>query len=277
MRSVKITVLMEERTVNPELCSEHGFALLLNIDDEQWLFDTGQSGLLLRNSRKLGIDLKKTKGIILSHGHYDHTGGLAEILKETGKITISAHPDIFSERFNCRKSNAKRLIGIPFSRETLERTGARFDLAVEGRKIADRIYLSGEIPRRIAFKVEDSILTVKKGDRYVPDPFLDDQFILIDCEDGVIMITGCCHAGLINSLLFTRELRPRKRIKAVVGGFHLRSIDHKEMEEIIRMLKSFDLGKIVTGHCTGARAETALARAYKGRFNTMKTGDIYRF
>ena len=275
MNRIQITILVEDRLSVPELRVEHGISLLLDIGGMQWLFDTGQSGLVVDNARDLGIDLKEIKGIILSHGHYDHTGGLKSVLEETGEMPVYAQPGIFRERFRLERSGKLNPIGIPFPRHLLEEAGARFDLAVSGREISPGIYLSGKIPRLTTFEQGDPLLVVKEGDRSIPDPFLDDQFILIDDDDGVIMITGCCHAGLINSLKEVRELHPRKRIKAIVGGLHLRSADQTGLSEIIHSLEPFAPEAIIAGHCTGERAEAALSHAFGSRFHKMETGDVF--
>jgi 7,8-dihydropterin-6-yl-methyl-4-(beta-D-ribofuranosyl)aminobenzene 5'-phosphate synthase len=277
MNRIQITILVEDRSSLPELRAEHGISLVLDIDGMQWLFDTGQSSLVVDNARSLGIDLKKIKGIILSHGHYDHTGGLKSVLDETGDVAIYAHPGIFRERFRREKSGKFSPIGIPFSRHLLEESGARFNLAVSGREISSGIYISGEIPRITSFEQGDPLLVVKEGDQSIPDPFLDDQFILIDDDDGVIMITGCCHSGLINSLKKVRELHPRKRIKAIVGGLHLRAADQTKLEKIIRLLEPFAPEEIIAGHCTGEGAEAALSHAFGSRFRKMETGTVFEF
>jgi len=276
MTKIKITVLVEDRSVNTELRAEHGLSLILDIDGRQWLFDAGQSGLLVDNARCLGIDLKKIKGIILSHGHYDHTGGLKLVLRETGDIPVYAHPGIFRERFSLAKTGKIRPVGIPFTRHLLEESGARFSLSAAGREIHPGIYLSGEIPRLTSFESGDPVLVVREGDGYYPDPFIDDQFLTIDCDDGVIMITGCCHAGLINSLMEVRELHPRKKIKAIVGGLHLGAADQTLLAEIIGFLEPFAPEEIIAGHCTGAAAESSLASAFGSRFHKMETGSVFK-
>jgi 7,8-dihydropterin-6-yl-methyl-4-(beta-D-ribofuranosyl)aminobenzene 5'-phosphate synthase len=277
MTKIKITVLVEDRSDQAGLRAEHGIALLLEFGGDRWLFDTGQSGLVVDNAHNLGIELKEIKGIILSHGHYDHTGGLKSVLEETGDVPVYAHPGIFRERFRLEKSGKLTPIGIPFPRHLLEESGARFNLAVSGREISPGIYISGEIPRLTSFEQGDPLLVVKEGDRSNPDPFLDDQFILVDDDDGVIMITGCCHSGLINSLKKVRELHPRKRIKAIVGGLHLRAADQIKLSEIIHSLEPFAPEAIIAGHCTGERAEAALSHVFGRCFRKMETGNVFEF
>jgi len=276
MIKIKITVLVEDRSSRPEIRAEHGIALLLEFGGERWLFDTGQSGLVVDNARGLGIDLKNINGIILSHGHYDHTGGLKSVLDKTGEMDVYAHPGIFLERFRLEKSGQLSPIGIPFPRHLLEESGGRFSLAETGREISPGIYLSGEIPRLTSFEQGDPLLVVKEGYRSIPDPFIDDQFILLDDDDGVIMITGCCHSGLINSLIEVRKLYPGKRIKAIIGGLHLRAADPEKLSMVIGRLQPFVPEEIIAGHCTGERAETALSGAFGSRFHSLTGGGTFK-
>ena len=275
MTEIKVTVLVENRSVKSGLSPEHGLSLVLDIDGSRWLFDTGQSSMAVENARELGTDLKNIQGIILSHGHYDHTGGLESVLRETGAVDIYAHPGIFRERFGLEKNGKTRSVGIPFSRHLLEELGGRFSLSETVREISPGITLSGEIPRRTSFEDGDPFLVIKEGEQYIPDPFRDDQFILLDDEEGVIMITGCCHAGLINSLKVVRELHPGKKIKAVIGGLHLRAADHTKLLKIIDSLEPFAPEEIIAGHCTGEKTEAVLSRAFGRRFQPLKTGCVF--
>lgn len=266
---------MEDRSSLPGMRPEHGLSLLLEIDGKKWLFDTGQTNLVVDNARSLGIDLGEIEGIILSHGHYDHTGGLEAVLAETGEVDIFAHPGIFRDRFRLEKSGKTTPIGIPFSRSILEKMGGRFNLKTSGREISPGIYLSGEIPRVTSFEKGDRFLLVREGDKYIPDPFSDDQFILLDDAEDVIMITGCCHAGLINSLLEVRRLHPGKKIKAIVGGLHLRAADQTLLAKVARSLVPFLPAEIIAGHCTGERAEAVLSHLPDGSFHRMTGGSIF--
>jgi len=267
-------VLVEDRSERPGLPAEHGIALLLEVDGEKWLFDTGQSGLVVDNAHKLAIDLGAIKGIILSHGHYDHTGGLKKILQETAEVDIYAHPGIFRERYRLAGNGKTTPIGLPVSRNALEELGGRFNLTTTGREISPGIYLSGEIPRRTSFERGDPFLVIKEKGRYLPDPFIDDLFLMIETDEGLIMINGCCHAGLINSLKHLRSLRPRGEIRAIIGGLHLHSASDQVIRQTIDALHEFSPEAIIAGHCTGERAEAAFSRAFGSLFRKMKTGAV---
>jgi 7,8-dihydropterin-6-yl-methyl-4-(beta-D-ribofuranosyl)aminobenzene 5'-phosphate synthase len=269
---MKIITLVEDRSLVPDLPAEHGLSLLLEREGESWLFDTGASGIVVDNARRLGADLAKVRGVILSHGHYDHTGGLPAVLAAAGPKTVYAHPDIFRGRFNLKKAGRSRRIGIPRAQTALERKGADFSLGREIRKIAPGVYLSGEIPLAPGSLPSEPFLAIRRKLKLHPDLFVDEQFLLVDTSDGLVMLNGCCHSGLINSLRHVRSIRPEANIRAVIGGFHLRSTPFSELERIVNFLEEYRPEMVAAGHCTGAPAEKLLAARFGPRFQSLRTG-----
>ena len=272
---LEITVLAEDRKGAPGLEGEHGLSLFLRSDREAWIFDCGQSELAAVNAGKLGISLKTARGIILSHGHYDHTGGLKAFLRAAGPLPIYAHPGIFRERFRLEEEKPPCSIGIPFPRSGLEKEGGVFDPGKSPRAISPGFSLSGEIPRLMSFERGQSYLAVKEGGRFVPDPFLDEQFLIWRDSGGLVLVTGCGHAGLINTLRRARRLFPGEKIKAVVGGFHLHCAPPETLAGIVSALEEFSPGMIIAGHCTGAAAEKLLAEKFPTEFRKLKTGSSF--
>lgn len=268
----KLTILVEDRKGLPSIQREHGLSLFLQSPQGSWIFDCGQSDLVVSNALKLGISLERAGGIILSHGHYDHTGGLKAILQVTGSRPIYAHPGVFRERFRLEEGKPPVSIGIPFSRSELERAGGEFNFGKEPRSLSAELYLSGEIARLTSFEKGQSYLTVKAGERYIPDPFNDEQFLIWKISGGLVLITGCGHAGLINSLQQASRLFPGEKFKAVVGGFHLHSAPPETLEKVVSNLKEFSPELIIAGHCTGAPAEKLLAEEFPGKFRKLEAG-----
>ena len=146
---ITITVLVENKVSRGGLIAEHGLSIWIETESGNLLWDTGQSRLLLANAQKLGIDLTTTSHIVISHGHYDHTGGLAEVLKLRGKVDVHIHPHVFLERFSViktRNKETKRFIGMPHKKTYLEFLGAHF-IANQGvTEVGKNILLSGEVP-----------------------------------------------------------------------------------------------------------------------------------
>ncbi len=274
---VEIITLVENRAAAPGFSAEHGLSLLLLIDGKKWLFDVGQTGVVLDNARGLGLDLKEIEGVILSHGHYDHTGGLLEVCRVTGGKAIYAHPGVFRERWNVRKGNKPRSVGFPFKKKKIEKAGGRFVFNRETAEIGPGLYLSGAIPRVSDFERGDPFLVVEEGEGFQLDPFLDDQFLAVRTPKGIVMVNGCCHSGLINSLELIAVRWPEEKVRAIIGGLHLYTAPPKVLGRVMELLEGFDPETIIAGHCTGEAAETELARRFGARFCPLKAGLKFRF
>ncbi len=250
----KLTVICENSVGTAKSAvGEHGFSCLIETDSGKFLFDTGQGAGFVRNSSVLALDLETINGIILSHGHYDHAGGLVEALGLAAPVTVYAHPDIFCERLWVGEHEQLQ-IGIPFSRTHLERLGARFDLSADFREISPGLWLTGEVPRRTDFETGDPHLQVgsTSGERR-PDPFDDDCSVVIDSPKGLVLLLGCAHAGVVNIMHHVLDMTGRERIYAVVGGLHLAPASDLQFAGTISAFRDFGVEKIGVGHCTGLR------------------------
>ena len=199
---LNITTLSENTAAAPNLLAEWGLSILIETDTSTVLFDSGQSISASHNADVLRINLDNVDKIVLSHGHFDHTGGLMAILSNMGKnAEIIAHPDIWAAKYNYRQGREARNIGIPFSRNELESHGARFRLTTEPVKIDDHIMTTGEIPMVTDFEEIDTNMYVREGEDFRPDKLLDDQALIINTEPGLVVILGCAHRCIINTLV----------------------------------------------------------------------------
>lgn len=254
-----ITTLVENSVNKSGLMAEHGLSFFLETGDESILFDTGQCHALIHNVANMGIDLSEVNKIVLSHGHSDHTGGLGDALKAMGGAHIYAHPDIFDEKYSNRECE-RRPIGITYTRESLELMGAELHLSKEPMQIADGIRTTGEIERQNDFEYPHSRLCVMRDGVMMKDGLKDDLSLIVDGKDGIAVIFGCGHSGVINTLNQVKRMTNGKPIRLVVGGIHLIDADKNRIDRVIREIMSFDIEKFALCHCTG---ELAMIQFYQ--------------
>jgi len=259
---MKITTLVEDTATKPKLIAEHGLSMLIETGENNILFDTGQLFALLYNAKILNIDLSKVDKIVLSHGHFDHTGGLKRILSRTGKIDVYAHPDIFAPKY-AKDKERNRYIGIPYEREELESKGAVFHLSREPLWITDNIMTTGEIKRITDFEEISDNLCIMRAGYLVKDDLLDDQALIIKAgADGVVVVLGCAHAGLVNTLQHISEQTSDAKVSMIIGGTHLLHSSSCRIKRTIDALKGFGVKKVAASHCTGRRASAMFLEAF---------------
>lgn len=263
------------------LLAEHGISILIHSKDmannECFLLDAGQrSSTLLHNMEIMDIDIKKLKisSIFLSHGHYDHTGGLKGLLEEHGKrVPIIAHPDIFAKRVSY--VGGFRFISCPHSQKVLNDAGGDLLLTVDPVKVNDYMQTTGVVPRENKFETIHSFKRISQG-RWIDDEILDDQSLIISVgENGFFLVCGCCHAGIINTVQWAKKLSGRDKVVGIMGGLHLVGAGKERLEFTFEELKKVDPEIIIPLHCSGVE-ETALIKSEFGeKVNLSVCGDSY--
>ncbi len=268
-----ITTLSENTASTRNLLAEWGLSILVETDTVSILLDTGQSISVSHNADILGVDLSKIDKLVLSHGHSDHTGGLRPVLhKMRKKVEIIAHPDIWSNKYARRQGQEARYNGIPFPRQELESLGASFNLTTKPVKITDNIMTTGEIPMVTDFERIDPDLFVKDGADFKSDKLLDDQALIINSELGLVVILGCAHRGIINTLYHAQKLTGVEQISMVLGGCHLIGATEEQIWLTIAALKELGVPRIGVSHCTGLPAAAIMAQAFGDNFFFNNTG-----
>ena len=271
-----ITTLSENTASSGRFLAEWGLSILIETDEANVLLDTGRSISASYNADALGIDLSRIDKLVLSHGHYDHTGGLRHILRKMRKrVEIIAHPDIWEAKYARRHGETtERYIGIPFQRPELETLGANFNLTAKPVKITDNIMTTGEIPMVTSYEEIEPYLLVKEADGWQQDKLRDDQSLIINTESGLIVILSCAHHGIINTLYHAQQLTGVKQIYMVVGGCHLMDASKKRISETIAALKELRVQRLGVSHCTGMPAILAMAQELGDRFFFNNAGTI---
>ena len=265
------------------LIAEWGLSFLLKTEKITILFDTGRNISVCFNAQLLGIDLNEIDKIVLSHSHSDHTGGLRQILKRMNKkndIEIIAHPNIWSKRYNRYNNKKDEYMGMPFQREELEKLGAYFNLTKKSIEITEGMITSGEIPLVTDFEKISSKNTqrlIKENDKYYEDDILDDQAIFFKSEKGLIVITGCAHRGIINTIYHAQQLTGMKDIYAVIGGSHLIEAPQERIIQTIDALEKLNVKRVGLCHCTGFKALSSLINRLPEQFVSVTSGTVFRF
>ena len=255
---------------------EHGLAFLIENEGANVLLDTGQSGtVLLHNLALLEVDPRHIDAVVLSHAHYDHTGGLAALLEQAPGLPLFAHPDIFRERFSRRKTGIES-IGLALGREELAQR-AELHLNAEPTEVAPGIWTTGEIALRPEPEGRSARHLVREGEGWAPDPYRDDQALVLKTGKGLVVLCGCCHAGLLNTLAHVRRIFGQEII-AVAGGTHLVSADEAQLRHVVAALREeYGSPLLHLNHCTGERAYMILAQAFGERVAHCPAGTVLRF
>ena len=278
---IRITILCDN-TVNASLpvIGEHGFAAFIETECGNYLFDTGQGFALTHNAQCLKKNLVSLKGIFLSHGHYDHTGGLKNILNVSKGVNIFGHPDIFSKKYALLNTNGKKrqkYIGIKFEQFYYEKSGAEFHFNTSFCELAKGIYLTGEVPKITDFEEEDPRLVVNDNGKLLPDPLLDDQSLVLRTKKGLVVILGCAHSGLINTIEYVLNHLKGERLHALLGGTHLGFLKDVQIDQTIKYLKKYDVSMIGASQCTGLKASARLFQEIKDKFLFANVGASFLF
>jgi len=258
-RHLRITVLMEHRSLPGNLATEHGFSLWIEADGVRILFDTGQSGAFADNARALGIDLAATDFIVLSHGHYDHTGGLGVALRAAPRAQVCFHPEAGISRFSHAPGVPVRTIGMPAP--VWGALSARLEqacLCSAPVRIAEGIWATGPIARLHPVEHPQQAFT-QDAQGLAPDGFHDDQALVLKVAQGNIVITGCCHSGVANTLLRAARITGDPRCAFLIGGLHLVRSEAGQIRNVLEIVKRAGTQGVLSGHCTGSEAEHRLA------------------
>ena len=278
---MKLTILVDNYVDSQKLKAEHGLSILIEADGEKILFDCGQSDLVLSNAKVLGIDLNGITKIVLSHGHYDHTGGLMPLLKYLSReIDIYAHPLIFDGKFSkytdFNGHSTNRYMGIGERAETYEKKGAIFLLSKDPIQISENIYLSGQINKDINEESEDIFYT-KDNNIFVKDLLHDDISIFINLPELLVIVTGCTHSGILNILGKSKDLKLNDKNLAIIGGLHLSKKDNACIDNIISELKKYNIKLLVPMHCTGFSAFGKLKNSFDSKCVFGSVGKVLEF
>ncbi len=275
----KITVICENSVLNPlPLIGEHGLSMLIEGVSGVTLFDTGQGLGIINNFKVLGKDISAIKKIIISHGHYDHTGGLLQLLKvHGGTVPVFAGEGAFVQKVSLLPSGMALPIGFQERRETYEENGARFHEVSGFTKLDDAFTTVNSIKHNDGWRCWDKALKLQKDSAIIDDPFSDDLSLLLDTPSGPVVLLGCAHSGMVEILDQISEHSGIKKFHAVIGGTHLGTAPEEYIIKAINSLKKYDVEKIAVSHCTGFKVAARFAAEFGVRFLNASVGSVFEF
>ncbi len=275
--TITVTTLIENSVYARGLLAEHGLAFHIQAGQRSLLFDTGQSDLLLRNALKLGVNLAETEAVVLSHGHNDHTGGIGAVREAAPKGRLFFHPAALSPKFIRDAGGANRSIGMnETSAEILRKASEAVVRTSEPTEVLDGVFVTGKIPRQSAFEDTGGPFFLDAACAQ-PDPLLDDQALFFDTPDGLVVLLGCGHAGVVNTLDYVQRLTGGRPIHTILGGLHLGTASSERMEKTIAAFRRWDIRQLAPGHCTGMSAMSRLWAAFPDRCSPCAVGVRIRF
>jgi 7,8-dihydropterin-6-yl-methyl-4-(beta-D-ribofuranosyl)aminobenzene 5'-phosphate synthase len=276
----EITILCDNYVGRPGFIGEHGFSTLIESGGKRYLFDAGSGVGLSHNLKLLEKNLKGVSRIFLSHGHYDHTGGLKTALQEIGPVNVVAHSQVFSRHYVQNPllfATEPRYIGSPLSMEELTALGADFTWVDQTRQMEDGIRFVTGVPCKPDQNFQDPQLLLQEGASFSPDPITDDASLLIETATDPVLLLGCGHAGVLNILDHLQDSLKIRKLRAILGGTHLMFFSPERIAAVIQRFEDFGVEQVGVSHCTGMKAAVALGAHFKDRFTAAATGSVFSF
>ncbi len=260
------------------LRGELGLALLVEGGGRRFLLDTGQSSVVTHNLNLLGLSPESLDAIILSHGHFDHSGGLRDVLQNAHRrVPVYLHDTAFAVRHSV-SHGTEHFVGIPYRREQIEGWGGDLHCIRDPLQLLPNLWLSGSVPRQTSFETGDTHLVIAGPDgSMIQDAVDDDIALFVRLGDDLIVISGCTHSGLVNMVRHGLAVTGAQRLRGWIGGTHLGPASAEQQRQTLDELEKLAPKFIATSHCTGFAMMTRLQERFGDRFTPAFVGTTIEF
>lgn len=262
---MKLTVLVDNNTIiDHYYLGEPGVSYWIEVDGKRILFDVGYSDVFMKNAKALDIDSKKADYLVLSHGHLDHTWGIEPYIDLVGEksksIKLIAHTNVFDRKIH-------EELGEIGTRKRKNEIAEYFDLDLSKEPVwlTNNLCFLGEIPRTNDFEARSPLGVIVEEGKEFPDYLMDDSALIYKSRKGLVIITGCSHAGICNITEYGRKVCQQERIMDIIGGFHLLNAEKRVLDKTIECLRSYTIRSFHPCHCTDLQAKIELGRHFSVR------------
>jgi len=267
---MKVTVIIDNAVpigIRHPFLAEHGLSLLIEHAGKKVLYDAGQSSAVVSNLSLLGLRPSELDILVVSHGHYDHTGGIFHVLQHARKkIPVYAHKGVFQARYST-SGQQLRFIGIPHEKELLTSLGAEWHFVDEPTEIIPGLWVSGHIPRNTAYETGDPKLVTRAADgSECQDKIEDDTSLFYASPRGLVVIGGCTHAGMVNTVRWGFRVTGTSRLAGWIGGTHLGPLSKEQQEKTLAQIALLNPEFVAANHCTGFAMMAKLYACFGDRF-----------
>lgn len=278
---VRLTTLCENTAGRFGFIGEWGLSIMVEYGQDRVLLDTGLTNSIIHNAHAANVNLDSVTKVVLSHGHRDHTGGLYYLLHAIrGKVEVYAHPDVWEKKYSIRPESSqqhKTFVGIPYYPEEFECLGATFHYSRNPVWLNENMVTTGEVPMTTSYETIDKNLFVRTEKGFEPDTLYDDQALIVKTQKGLVVILGCAHRGMINTLIQAQQVTGIEKIYAVAGGTHLFRSGQNRVDQTIAELENIGVERIGVSHCTGMFPAASIFQAFRDNFFFNNAGTITEF
>ena len=274
---MRITTLVENHMNQARLSlfAEHGVSFFIEKSNHVYMSDVGQSGSFADNAAELDVDLSQVEVLAISHHHYDHGGGLKRFFEENEDAVVYLHTSPNADYLSVDSPQSVRYIGL--DRGLLKDHQGRIKYIDKNQEVSPGFWLITKIPEEYPKPHGDERLKRQIGTDIIADPFKHELVTVVEGENGLVILTGCAHNGVLNMIAAVKDALPGKPIQAVIGGFHLHHEAEQTVQEIGEALLGMDIPRVITGHCTGDPQTDLLKEVLGNRLERLFTGKIMMF